>query len=180
MVSAKKQRRSELGAETIQLAFAVPVLLVTFMGILQLCIMAFFTLTLNSEAEQAAWSVDLESISESDAEERNALVKQAIVESSAVIDAQRLSVENSTFKTSEPYSYEQMTPISNSDNALVDKNSGFSYSLSEMYRSVAAGLVEFDVSYRLPSIINLPGLSGTTITKHVVRERVLSTKTEVR
>lgn len=174
------RKGDELGAETVQLVFAMPVLFILIMCIIQLCIMAFFTLTLSGEAEQAAWAVDLSKMNEAAQEERDGLVKEAIVSSAASIDPQRLSVANSSFKVSTPYSYQSTTTIGNDRNVLIDEDSGFAYGLSEMYRETDAGLIEFDVSYKLPSIINMPGLSNMTISRHITRERVLNTRTEIR
>ena len=174
------RKGDEFGAETVQLVFAMPVLFILIMCIVQLCIMAFFTLTLSGEAEQAAWAVDLTKMSQGSQEERDGLVKEAIQNSSASKDTQRLSVANSSFKVSTPYSYQSTTTIGNDRNILIDEDTGFAYGLSEIYRETDAGLIEFDVSYKLPSIINMPGLSNMTINRHITRERVLNTRTEIR
>lgn len=174
------RKGDEFGAETVQLVFAMPVLFILIMCIVQLCIMAFFTLTLSGEAEQTAWAVDLTKMSQGSQEERDGLVKEAILNSAVSIDSQRLSVANSSFKVSTPYSYQNTTTIGNDRNILIDEDTGFAYGLSEMYRETDAGLIEFDVSYKLPSIINMPGLSNMTINRHITRERVLNTRTEIR
>lgn len=170
----------EFGAETVQLVFALPVLFILITCIIQLCIMAFFTLTLSGEAEQAAWAVDLERMSEASQDECDGLVKSAICASAAIIEPNRLSIANSKFKVSSPYSYQNTSSIESDRNVLIDEDTCFAYGLSEMYRETDAGLIEFDVSYQLPSIINMPGLSNMTINKHVARERVLNTRTEIR
>ena len=173
-------RNLEEGAEIVQLVIALPILFILIMAIVQLCVMAFSVLTLSSEAEQAAWEVDLDELKPvSGTDEANSLVRDAIIACSAALDESQLVVDNATYKESSPYSYTWTTSISN-NNIVYDTEYRDRYQLGEMYRDTTAGLIEFDVQYTLPTIINLPGLGHVTVTRHVVRERVMSTRTEIR
>lgn len=179
MVAARVHcERNELGAETVQLAFTMPLLLIVIMAFVQLCMMAFSMLTLSSEVEQAAWYVDLEKLANAADDEANSLVEEAIIACSSTVDRDSLEVSGAAFTQQDSYSHRTTTAIIN--NPIVSDEEEHRYQLGELYRETSAGLVEFDVSYELPSIIKLPGLSHMRISKHVVRERAISTRTEVR
>ena len=106
-------------------------------------------------------------------------MSQAIAACSGATRSESVVVSNSAFTQQEAYSRSQVTPILN--NALVsDEEELESYLLEELYRETSAGLVEFDVSCELPTLVNLPGLSHVRVSRHVVRERALSSRTEIR
>lgn len=169
----------ESGAETIQLAFAIPILFITSMAVIQLCIMAFSTLTLEESAEQAAWAVDLSQLkSAGSPESANELVLELVKDKSVGIDASKLCVSEAAFTSTEVYSKPpNPTPIANR-NVICDEDNR--YQLGQMVRETNAGLVEFDIEYELPTLIELPGLAHMRICRHVARERVVSTRTEIR
>lgn len=168
----------ELGAETIQLALAVPLLFVTAIAVIQLGVMAFATLTLESESEQAAWAVDLAQLQGAESPEAaNALVASEIEKRAVALDARHLEVSGASLTSTDIYSVAATPkPIANR-NVICDEENR--YQLAQMLRETTAGLIEFDVSYELPTLINLPGLSHVKIFKHVARERVVSTRTEI-
>lgn len=168
----------ESGAETIQLAFALPILFVASMAITQLCVMAFSTLTLDESAEQAAWAIDLGQLqSAGSPEDANALVLDSIKERAVGIDQARLSVSGASFTSTDVYSKPPTpTPIANR-NVICDEDNR--YQLAQMVHETTAGLVEFDIEYELPTLIELPGLSHVKVSRHVARERIASTRTEI-
>ena len=98
----------------------------------------------------------------------------------ASVDEESLTVSNATFvpTTAEDPGYRQSSPIRN--NNILQGEDGERYLLTTMSRESAAGYLEFDVTYRIPSIINLPGLSGLELSKHMKRERVQLTRMEIR
>lgn len=168
----------ETGAETIQLAFAIPILFITSMAVIQLCIMAFSTLTLEESAEQAAWAIDLSQVTNvSSPGEANELVFELVRDRSIGIDPAKLSISKTAFTSTGIYSRPPTpTPIVNR-NVICDEDNR--YQLAQMVHETSAGLIEFDVEYELPTLIELPGLSHVHISKHIARERVVSTRTEI-
>ena len=181
MVEKLAQRPSpELGAETVQLAIAMPLFLLLALAFAQIAVMAFSVLTLSGQIEQAAWAVDVARLEQaSSPQEADEIVSQAIAACSGATRGGSVVVSNSAFTRQEAYSRSQVTPILN--NALVSDEEGLeSYLLEELYRETSAGLVEFDVSCELPTLVNLPGLSHVRVSRHVVRERALSSRTEIR
>ena len=178
MVTAKAAR-GELGAETVQLALAMPLVFIVAMSFAQLCVMAFSVLTLSGEVEQAVWQVDVEQLSRSSgSDEANQLVRDAIIAGSSGLAHDSLVVSNASFTHQDAYSHHGATAILN--NSVVDDEEHNRYQLGELYRETAAGFVEFDVSYELPTLVNLPGLAHVQVSKHVARERALMTRTEIR
>ena len=174
MVENLAQRPSpELGAETVQLAIAMPLFLMLALAFAQIAVMAFSVLTLSGQIEQAAWAVDVARL------EQASSPQEADAACSGATRSESVVVSNSAFTQQEAYSRSQVTPILN--NALVSDEEGLeSYLLEELYRETSAGLVEFDVSCELPTLVNLPGLSHVRVSRHVVRERALSSRTEIR
>ena len=168
----------ECGAETIQLAIAFPLLFVIAVSIVQIGVMAFATLTLESECEQAAWTVDLTQLQKAESPEAaNALVANEIAKRAIALDKTSLKVTGASFTATDIYSAAATPkPIANR-NVICDEENR--YQLAQMIRETTAGLIEFDVSYELPTLVNLPGLSHTRVSKHFARERVVSTRTEI-
>lgn len=168
----------EFGAETIQLAIAFPLLLVVAIAIVQLGVMAFAALTFESECEQAAWTVDLALLQKAESPEAtNALVASEIEKHAIAFDKSLLKVNGASLTSTDVYSVPAVPkPIANR-NVICDEDNR--YQLAQMVRETTAGLVEFDVSYELPTLINLPGLSHVRVSKHIARERVISTRTEI-
>lgn len=176
MTPHAKHMPTELGAETVQLAIALPLFFIVAMAFVQLCVMAFSVLTLSGEVEQAAWSVDLGELEPvSGREEANELVKEAIVASAVALDPSSLVVSNATFSSQESRCV--TTPIIN-NNVVRSEEAVESYQLTEFYRRTTAGIVEFDVAYELPTLVNLPGLAHVRVSKHIARERMLEAMTE--
>ncbi len=174
----KKLTAGEDGAETIQLAMAVPMVFVAAMATVQLGLMAFCVLTLDGSSQQAAWAVDLSELESSGSPQNaNALVLNQIKKSSVGLDFTKLTVSGAAFTSSDIYSMPATSkPIANRQ-VLSDGDDR--YQLMQMTRETHAGLVEFDVSYELPTLIEIPGLAHVTVTKHIARERVASTRTEI-
>lgn len=169
---------SEEGAETIQLALAIPVFFVSTMAVIQLCVMAFSALTLEGGAEQAAWATDIEQLQKTESpEDANALVLDLVKGCSFGLDPEKLSVSGASFTSTDIYSKPPTPqPIANR-NVICDEENR--YQLAQMVRETTAGLIEFDVRYELPTLIELPGLSHVKVTRHIARERVVSTRTEI-
>lgn len=169
---------AELGAETIQLAIAMPLLLVVAMAIIQLGLMAFATLTLENEGEQAAWAVDLSQLQKAESPQAaNELVASEIEKRAIAFDKNSLDIKGASFTSTDTYSIAPIPKAIANRNIICDEENR--YQLAQMVRETCAGLVEFDISYELPTLINLPGLSHVRVTKHIARERVLSTRTEI-
>ncbi|MGN0073317.1 MAG: TadE family protein [Coriobacteriales bacterium] len=180
MTEHSHNTHTELGAETVQLAIAMPLFIIVTMAFVQLCVMAFSVLTLSGEVEQAAWGVDVEELARcSGSEEANKLVRDEIIASAGKLDHSSLVVSNASFSQQDSYSHYATTPIIN-NNVVVDEEEHSRYQLGEFYRETSAGLVEFDVSFELPTLINLPGLAHMKVSKHIARERAVLTRTEIR
>lgn len=174
----KVEGDGELGAETIQLAITLPLLFIIAIAVVQLGIIALATLALESESEQAAWAVDLVQLQKAESPEAaNELVAREIAKRAIALDETRLKISGAALTSTDIYSTAATPkPIANR-NVICDEENR--YQLAQMVRETTAGLVEFDVSYELPTLINLPGISHVKIRKHVARERVLSTRTEI-
>ena len=113
MVEKLAQRPSpELGAETVQLAIAMPLFLMLALAFAQIAVMAFSVLTLSGQIEQAAWAVDVARLEQaSSPQEADEIVSQAIAACSGATRAGSVVVSNSAFTRQEAYSRRQVTPI---------------------------------------------------------------------
>ncbi len=169
---------NEDGAETIQLAMAIPMVFLLSVAVAQIGIMAFSVLTLDGSVQQAAWAVDLEELeSAGSPQSANGLVLDQIKRRSTALDFSKLSVSGAAFTSTDVYSMPATSkPIANRNVICSDEER---YQLAQMVRETSAGLIEFDVSYELPTLIDIPGLSHVKVTKHVACERVVSTRTEI-
>ena len=113
MVENLAQRPSpELGAETVQLAIAMPLFLMLALAFAQIAVMAFSVLTLSGQIEQAAWAVDVARLEQaSSPQEADEIVSQAIAACSGATRGGSVVVSNSAFTRQEAYSRRQVTPI---------------------------------------------------------------------
>lgn len=170
--------QGEGGAETVQLAMAIPIVFIAAMATVQLGVMAFCALTLNGSAQQAAWAVDLdELIQAGNPQNANALIANEVSRQSVCLNLGKLRISKAAFTSTDTYSKPPVSkPIANR-NVICDEDNR--YQLAQMTRETHAGLVEFDVSYELPTLIEIPGLSHMTVSRHIARERVLTTRTEI-
>ena len=178
MIEKTWHAKDESGAETVQLAMAIPMVFIAAMATVQLGIMAFCVLTLDGSAQQAAWAVDLdELIYAGSPQSANELLSNEINRQSVCLDLEKLRISNAAFTSTDTYSKPPVSkPIANR-NVICDEDNR--YQLAQMTRETYAGLVEFDISYELPTLIELPGLSHMTVSRHIARERVLTTRTEI-
>lgn len=195
---------SENGAEIIQLILCYPIAILFVFSIIQLSLMGYSVLTVNSACEQAAWEIDIVSLSKAqqngDDGTCSALIEDAIEAVSGKADnsandilwAKRLSVEkvmqgltaNTWVYTDAPYG--KTWRVDEVDNSNVMYPSGEApddyahYQLNDLYQEQVNALVSYHVRYEIPTLLDLPGLSGRIVEKDIVRARVQSSRVEVR
>lgn len=195
---------SEDGAEIIQLILCYPIAILFVFSIVQLSLMGYSVLTVNSACEQAAWEIDISSLSKAQQNGDDAtcgkLIEDTIEAVSGRVDgntsdilwAKNLFVEkvtqgltaNTWVYTDAPYG--KTWRIDEVDNSNVVYPSGEApddyahYQLNDLYQEQVNALVSYRVRYEIPTLLNLPGLSGHVVEKDIVRARVQSSRVEVR
>lgn len=198
MVIRKHRKRSERGAEIVELVFVYPMAIVLIFSIIQLGFMAFSTLSMTNAMEAAAMNVDADAlytavVGDHDEAKAQEILAKA-VKDEGVAWAGDIEVSHADGHTSyfEPpytdsdgqpsYLAYDATPVDNNNKIYIDYDDGSrgQYWISDFYRETRAGEVAFKVTYKIPSIINIAGLSNQVTSRDVVRERVVTSRVEVR
>lgn len=145
----------ESGAETVEFAMALPILLVAAVVLMQLCLFAMSGLSLDAQVTKGTWEVSAKELLAST--DRDALVKEAILRD-ALLDPDKLTVKNAHVTT---YTRNER---SQSDSA---KDTTLGLERGEYRHDKSLCRVEADVAYVAPSIVNVPGMTDVPITRHV-------------
>lgn len=198
MVVRKHRQGSERGAEIVELVFVYPMAIVLIFSIIQLGFMAFSTLSMTNAMEAAAMNVDSDALYEAVAGEHDEAKAQEIlvkaVKDEGVTWAGSIEISHAdghstyfepayTDADGQPsYLTYDATPVDNNNKIYIDYDDGSrgQYWISDFYRETRAGEVAFKVTYEIPSIINIAGLSHQKTSRDVVRERVVTSRVEVR
>lgn len=200
MVIRKHKERSERerGAEIVELVFVYPLAIILIFSIVQLGFMAFSTLTMTNAMEAAAMNVDCDAlyrtvVEENDQAEAQEILTKAIkAENPAWSSDIKVSLADGhssyfepayTDHTGQPsYMTYDATPVDNNNKIYVDYDDGSrgQYWIADFYRETRAGEVAFKVTYEIPSLLNIPGLAHMTTSRDIVRERVVTSRVEVR
>lgn len=197
--------RREDGAEIVQLVLCYPITIIFVFSIIQLSLMGYSVLSMNSACEQAAWEVDVPALAKAQQAGDDAACSNLIAEtieavsgktpdgdSKDILWAKSLSVEkvtqgptaNTWLYTDEPYG--KSWRIDTVDNSNVMYPNGDApddyahYQLSDLYQEQVDALVSYHVRYEIPTLLKIPGLSGHIVEKDIVRARVQSSRVEVR
>lgn len=159
------RQRPEDGNATLQFLFAVVCLMFVLFGGIQIGGMMLSANRLASDLTRAAYTVDAGGLMlASDKEE---FVRDQIIGAgSSELSAECLSVSNVLVDTSRA-----------SKTGAVGAGEG---GLTEIVSDAVMVEVSYDVSYVIPSIVDMPGLSDQTLTRHVEFVRVGEMTIEVR
>ena len=203
MVAAARRLRGRdeagSGAEVLQLAMCLPMAVIAVFATIQLGLAGYSVVTTNAAVEQAAWHVDAAALAKAQAagddEACRELIRDAVTEVSgggatgagSVLWAQNLTISPYTGDPAGDESYwytgggygktENHTEIRGDKTAF--DGDGMMQTVDSIYTMRSDGCVRFGVSYEIPSLMNLPGLSGQVASKQVSRERVVESKMEV-
>lgn len=150
----------ERGNESVQFVIAVPLLLAVVFATIQIGGMMLSTSRLSADIVRAgrhmnAGELDL-------AADKDEFVKNEIVHLSDQLVEDNLTVDHTTCSS---IGDDEVQPVQGEGSIM---------------RHVRRTAVSFDVSYEMPSIALLPGLSGRRITRHVECERADGKIFEVR
>lgn len=174
---AQASSLDESGAETLELALVFPLAVFLVFAVIQLALMAYGVLALTAASERAAWDLPLSAFSAGTTPDAEEAVKQAILESSLGLDADTLEVTDATYEASTKV---RSTAVA-SNKVVTASDSKAKYRISEFSEEQVGGDVSYTVSYTLPSLFaGVPGLSDMKISKTVTRERVQTSRTEIR
>lgn len=157
----------ESGAETVEFAIALPILLVAVVFLMQLCLFAMAGLSLDAQVTKGTWEVSAKELVAS--ADRDAVVKRAIL-ADALLDPDALTVENAHVTT---YSRNER---SQSDSA---KDQVLGLERGEYRHDKSLCRVEADVSYVAPGIVSVPGVTDVPIRRHVSHVIVDTDRIEV-
>ena len=161
---------NEQGGETVEFAIALPILLVTAIAIIQLCLAGLQILALDAQVTKGSWDVTAsELIASSD---QAATVKTAILADGALLADDNLTVENCTVSTDSTEAVSGLPEHCMDETGMDDAG--------EFVHSKATAHVEADVSYNVASIVNIPGVTDMTITRHLSHTLVDTDRIEIR
>lgn len=194
----KYKEGRERGAEIVELVFVYPMAIILIFSIIQLGFMAFSTLTMTNAMEAAAMNVECDALYDAvvvnhDEEKAKKILTEAIKDEnpawSSKIEVSLAEGHSSYFEpaytdhTGQPsYMTYDATPVDNNNKIYVDYDDGSrgQYWIADFYRETRAGEVAFKVTYEIPSLLNIPGLAHMTTSRDIVRERVVTSRVEVR
>lgn len=171
---ALRDRESQLGQETIQIALAIPCVVIMVFGILQIALFAYSSAVLGNTLDAVAYESDVDKLTDP-AVNKNDYLLGMISEQSMLYNADgNLSVTNASFTMNPAETkVEELAP-----NRQTTTVSGFV--VRQLYKEQRTGDLTFTVTYKLPTLLTIPGLDDIRLTKTLTRERVVSRKTEIR
>lgn len=140
-------RKCERGSEIVQFTVALPLLLAVVFSIVQLAGMELAASQVSSEITRACRQFDAAGFETASNKER--FVKEAILGFSSQLDPERLAVERVRWGY-EKAVQEQKVP----DGSVIGQRS-------------TVVTASYDVRYRMPSIVDVPGLTERTLERHV-------------
>ncbi len=146
-------RRAEHGSEAIQAVVAVPLILMVVFSIVQVGATMLTIDRLSADLGRACNQLDVGGLGL--AEDKEAFVRMEVLGSATQLLPDRLQVDNVVFANSS----RNKSVEGRRSNGLVSQ------------RTDAAD-VSFDVSYEIPVVFELPGLSHRVIARHVECRRV--------
>lgn len=194
----KYREGRERGAEIVELVFVYPMAIILIFSIIQLGFMAFSTLTMTNAMEAAAMNVECDALYDAvvvnhDQDEAKKILTEAIKDENPAwagkIEVSLADGHSSYFEPAytdhngQPsYITYDATPVNNNNKIYVDYDDGSrgQYWIADFYRETRAGEVAFKVTYEIPSLLNIPGLAHMTTSRDIVRERVVTSRVEVR
>ena len=141
----------ERGSEAVQFVIALPLLLLVVFGTMQLGGMELAASQLSSEITRACRQVDAGGLSQ--AADKEAFVKAGLLGASTQLSPDRLAVDAVQWR------------------AVRDRREGPLPGGSVEERT-DRGSLEYDVRYRIPSILALPGMGERSVARHVRSECV--------
>lgn len=158
------RRRPEDGNATLQFLFAVVFLMTLLFSGIQIGGMMLSANRLGTDLTRATYKVDAGGLML--ASDKEAFVHDQIIAIGSELSSENLSVSDV-----------RVTASNASSAGAVGAGAG---GLTEISQDTVSIEVSFDVSYAIPSIVDMPGLSGQTLSRHVEFVRVGETTIEVR
>lgn len=141
------RRAGERGSEVVQFVVAVPLVLLVVFGTAQVSATVLSSAQLSSEITRACRLVDGVGIAQ--APNKGEFIKAQIIGASTQLDAASIAVANVQMAQSDlPSSVEEGV-------------------IGAVRREGSIVSLSYDVSYRVPSIVSLPGYSDQTLYRHV-------------
>ena len=142
MVSA-----SERGSEVVQFALVAPLLLFALFGIVQVGGMMLAASQVSSDITRACRQMDLAGLRL--ASDKEAFVKAGILGASTQLIPENLQVERVRLESAQT----RVTRLLGEGDSAEQRT--------------ATARLSYDVRYEVPSILDVPGLSGRTFSRHV-------------
>lgn len=187
MILKKRTVCDESGAETVEFALALPILLVVAVAAIQLCLMGFQVVAVEKQAVSGAWSVSASEIMESNDPE--GVMKSAICDG-GVLDGGSVEITNmeiTTETTAKDGTLSGQTvyarvngvwkpayTVSGSKNGVKYTGGGgagsgtaSSGAFTDYIADRGTCSVSCDVTYTLADILSIPGLNSFKVTRHI-------------
>ncbi|CAK7023115.1 MAG: hypothetical protein PEGG_00951 [Paraeggerthella hongkongensis] len=139
--------RSDRGSETVQFAVAAPLLLLVVFSTMQVGGMMLAATQLSSDIVWACRQLDVAGLRH--AADKEAFVKAGILGSATQLDPENLSVDRVLSRSEEV------------------EAAGFSASGEPVDRRSKVTALSYEVRYDVPSILDVPGLSGRSFARQV-------------
>lgn len=151
----------EEGSQIVQAAFAVPLLIVFMLTSLQLAYMAVSESVLSAQINRACATVDVALL---EGRDKDAAL-ETLIASYTMLDESGLEVRNATVQY--PPSGRNASSVSGGGLNSVSKQAQYA-------------IVEADITYKIPSMVNAFGLNELRIGRHVSFTQTVEAKVEVK
>lgn len=156
----------ESGAEVVEFALCLPILLGAGLVIVQLCLVAFFAFGLEAQVSSATWNVrPAELVASTD---QVATLKGAVCDGN-VLKQDRLTVENLNVRSRSE----------SSSTSLPDTPKNKDVGLTNYVHDKTLVEVSCDMTYEVPTIFSFAGVSDIPVSRHVERTLVDTDRVEV-
>ena len=160
--------KNETGAEIIQLAFAMPVLILIFFLSAQFCIWASYSVQFANAADYAVSHVDLDQVRNFGWQSQSfrALIAEEIASKMVGVNASDITISDVSFE-----------PVKSSASQVASSN-GAADSDLQLYEATSRVTFKFSAHCSIPSLFSKESMMNTEGCWQ--RERVLSKTSEVR
>ena len=167
---------NERGSEIVQLVFALPILIVTFGLVAQMCLWIFGTVQFSQACELVADNVSISELNNAGVSSSKArmLIAQEISENMVGVQASEIDVSNVSI-TNKTDKYANGNSVSIGKALAPSSSDSNSYNLVQLESN---GTLNFRAKYTCRNIVNV--LGDHTLDFSLSRNRLLSRTTEVR
>lgn len=151
---------------SLEMVLVTPVVLLVLAVITQFAWIGFQTACFDYSVNTAGWMVDIDDAQASNA---NATLKEIIEKSWTPLDGNKLTVNNARIETSRQ---EETSPASGPHDKDI-------YLVERTTRTTTTIHVEADVSYTIPTLVDIPLFRDISLMRHLSRDFISDAQFEV-